>query len=231
MEEESGNKIAVSKAEYQRLLDLRKFVSSMNAAYFTMEIETFELTWIADSSLVQRVLGISAAQTIQFGKIIAQQVREGADFDESITEQQEYFKNTPNGKWSGVFRITGFQGQSTWLLYSSTPLEWNENGSVKQIAVVAIAVNDIFNTPLTLHSFRDHLIKEVAKKDVDSLSPKQREVLKLIAQHKSRSEISEIMNISHYTVDDHKKAIAKKFNLKSVNDLDVLSQTLGFGMV
>lgn len=221
-------KIKISKADYQRLQEHRKFLSNMNAAYFTMEMDPFSLDWVMDNGMAERLLGISAEQAIAFGKVITQQVKEGADYDESVVDQVEFFLNNPKGKWSGVFRLLNFSNDGNWLIYSSTPLNWDESGTVSRIAVAALVIDDIFDTPRTLGSFKDYIVEQVMHKDVESLTDKQRQVLLLIAQNKSRTEIAQEMNISPYTVDDHKRAITKKFKLGSSKELVGLSQYLGF---
>lgn len=220
-------KIAVAREEYERLLFYRKFFRNMNTAYFTLNIDEFEVDWRVDNGMVTRMFGITADEARAFGEMLTKQVKAGDDFNESYTRHIKYFKDNPDGKWSGVIRMMGLQGQSSWLIYSSTPFDYNQKGEVSKLAIIAIIVDDIFQTPLTLRAFRDYIIREVARKDVQSLSPKQLELLRLIAQNKTRIEIAEIMNISLYTVDDHKKAIVSKFGLKSKKDLVGLSQSLG----
>lgn len=54
---------------------------------------------------------------------------------------------------------------------------------------------------------------------VDTLSPREREVLLLIADGKTNKEIAVKLNLSVYTVDSHRGKIMEKLNLHSAGEL------------
>lgn len=55
--------------------------------------------------------------------------------------------------------------------------------------------------------------------EIDPLSTREREVLKLIAEGKSSKEIAHLLFISVFTVNRHRASIMKKLNLKKATDL------------
>jgi DNA-binding NarL/FixJ family response regulator len=55
--------------------------------------------------------------------------------------------------------------------------------------------------------------------EIDSLTTREREVVKLIAEGKSSKEIAELLFISARTVDNHRANIMEKLNLKKTADL------------
>ena len=55
-------------------------------------------------------------------------------------------------------------------------------------------------------------------KPSDRLTPRQREVLQLVAEGRSRKEIASILNISLKTVEFHKANLARELNLHTVAD-------------
>ena len=52
----------------------------------------------------------------------------------------------------------------------------------------------------------------------DRLTPRQREVLQLVAEGRSRKEIAAILNISVKTVEFHKATLMRELNLHTVAD-------------
>jgi DNA-binding NarL/FixJ family response regulator len=66
-----------------------------------------------------------------------------------------------------------------------------------------------------------HLRKGEGKRnfDIDPLSPRERQIAKLIAEGHSSKEIAEFLFISVRTVDNHRARIMEKLNLKKVTDL------------
>jgi len=55
--------------------------------------------------------------------------------------------------------------------------------------------------------------------NTDPLTPREREIVKLIAEGKSSREIAELLFISGRTVDNHRAKIMEKLNLKKATDL------------
>lgn len=55
--------------------------------------------------------------------------------------------------------------------------------------------------------------------DIDPLTTREREVLKLIAEGKSSKEIGDLLYISARTVDNHRANIMEKLNFKKATDL------------
>lgn len=55
--------------------------------------------------------------------------------------------------------------------------------------------------------------------ETDPLTPREREVLKLIAEGKSSKEIAHVLFISVFTVNNHRASIMEKLNLKKATDL------------
>ena len=55
--------------------------------------------------------------------------------------------------------------------------------------------------------------------DIDPLTPREREVLKLIAEGKSSKEIANLLFISVFTVNNHRASIMQKLDLNKATDL------------
>jgi DNA-binding NarL/FixJ family response regulator len=53
----------------------------------------------------------------------------------------------------------------------------------------------------------------------DLLSPREREILQLVAEGRSNKEVASLLNLSVYTVETHRARIMQKLNLKGVPEL------------
>ncbi len=53
----------------------------------------------------------------------------------------------------------------------------------------------------------------------DLLSPREREILQLVAEGKSSKEIANLLNLSVYTVETHRARVMQKLNLKGIPEL------------
>ncbi len=85
-------------------------------------------------------------------------------------------------------------------------------------AVRAVARGEGYIAPAVADSvladYRQHV-----SDPVDLLTPREREVLQLIAEGKTNKEIASLLNLSVYTVDAHRGRIMEKLNLHSTGEL------------
>ncbi len=85
-------------------------------------------------------------------------------------------------------------------------------------AVRSVARGDGYISPAVSGALLDDYRKDVTD-PVDLLSPREREVLQLIAEGKTNKEIATKLNLSVYTVDSHRGKIMEKLNLHSTGEL------------
>jgi two-component system, NarL family, response regulator NreC len=58
-----------------------------------------------------------------------------------------------------------------------------------------------------------------AEDSYDLLTPREREILQLLAERKSNKEIAQTLNLSTYTVETHRRNLQEKLNLHSLGEL------------
>jgi DNA-binding NarL/FixJ family response regulator len=90
-------------------------------------------------------------------------------------------------------------------------------------AIHAVVEGKSFFSPavsqVLLQDYMRKLRRSGAEDSYDLLSPREREVLQLVAEGKSNKEVSNLLNISVYTVETHRAKIMQKLNLKGVPEL------------
>jgi two-component system, NarL family, response regulator NreC len=90
-------------------------------------------------------------------------------------------------------------------------------------AVRAVAHGKSFFSPavsrVLLTDYMRKLRRSGAEDAYDLLTPREREVLQLIAEGKSNKEVANLLNLSVYTVETHRSNIMQKLNLKGVPEL------------
>lgn len=85
-------------------------------------------------------------------------------------------------------------------------------------AVRSVARGDGYVSPAVSGALLNDYRKDVTD-PVDLLSPREREVLQLIAEGKTNKEIATKLNLSVYTIDSHRGKIMEKLNLHSTGEL------------
>ena len=70
-----------------------------------------------------------------------------------------------------------------------------------------------------LQDYVRRLERTVAEDSYDLLSPREREILQLVAEFKSSKEIANLLNLSVYTVETHRARLMQKLNLRGVPEV------------
>jgi RNA polymerase sigma factor (sigma-70 family) len=90
-------------------------------------------------------------------------------------------------------------------------------------AIRAVAERKSFFSPavskVLLEDYMRKLKRTGAEDSYDLLTPREREILQLVAEGKSNKEVAAILNLSVYTVETHRSNIMEKLKLKSLPEL------------
>jgi two-component system response regulator NreC len=90
-------------------------------------------------------------------------------------------------------------------------------------AVRAVSEGKSFFSPVISKMLLEDYVRRVREKEVedsyDLLTPREREILQLLAEGKTNKEVATVLNLSPYTVETHRGNILEKLNLHSVPEL------------
>jgi two-component system response regulator NreC len=90
-------------------------------------------------------------------------------------------------------------------------------------AIRSVAERKFFFTPtvsrVLLEDYMRKLQRTGGESSYDLLTPREREVLQLIAEGKSNKEVAEVLHLSVYTVETHRGNLMEKLKLKGLPEL------------
>jgi two-component system response regulator NreC len=90
-------------------------------------------------------------------------------------------------------------------------------------AIHAITLGKSFFSPAVSRLLKEDYMHQLAEAGYEDsyqlLTPREREVLQLVAEGKSNKEVAQMLNLSLYTVETHRTHILQKLNLHSVPEL------------
>jgi len=90
-------------------------------------------------------------------------------------------------------------------------------------AIRSVAEGKSFFSPavskVLLEDYMRKLQRTGAEDSYDLLTPREREILQMVAEGKSNKEVAAVLNLSVYTVETHRSNIMEKLKLKSLPEL------------
>jgi DNA-binding NarL/FixJ family response regulator len=91
------------------------------------------------------------------------------------------------------------------------------------LAIRSVAEGKSFFSPVISKMLLEDYMRQIRSKQVedsyDLLTPREREILQLLAEGKTNKEVANILHLSVYTVDTHRGNILQKLNLHGVPEL------------
>jgi DNA-binding NarL/FixJ family response regulator len=99
-----------------------------------------------------------------------------------------------------------------------------KRAAASELVAAIRAVNNgeaVLSPSITRLLLEDYLRRETSKVEVesDTLSPREREILQLIAEGKTSREIADILNLSIKTIQSHRTSLMQKLDLHDRGDL------------
>jgi two-component system response regulator NreC len=90
-------------------------------------------------------------------------------------------------------------------------------------AVRAVSEGKSFFSPVISKMLLEDYVRQVREKEVedsyDLLTPREREILQLLAEGKTNKEVASVLGVSPHTIETHRGNILEKLNLHSVPEL------------
>jgi two-component system response regulator NreC len=90
-------------------------------------------------------------------------------------------------------------------------------------AVHSVAEGKSFFSPAVSRVLLDDYVRKLKRSGTedpyDLLTPREREILQLVAEGKSNKDIAQLLNLSVYTVETHRSNVMEKLNLHGVPEL------------
>jgi DNA-binding NarL/FixJ family response regulator len=90
-------------------------------------------------------------------------------------------------------------------------------------AVRAVREGKAFFSPAISHLLVEDYVRQLQDREIEDsyelLTPREREIVQLLAEGKTNKDIANLLNLSVYTVDTHRGNLMEKLNLHSVPEL------------
>lgn len=129
----------------------------------------------------------------------------------------QFFLNKDNRDkvYTGVHYIK-VRGNYEWTYSCIRPALFNKDGSVKYLLATGCSIDKLLRTRSNYRTLKSNLpfFEQHAAKFL-SLTDREKDVLRLIAEEYTSKEIAEIMHLSPFTVDTYRKNLIEKLEVKS----------------
>ncbi len=149
-----------------------------------------------------------------------------------LQRYRTYLDSISGSKFNLIIKYRRHDGKYNWMYANAKPVVFNANGYVRCLQVSCIDLEETLQHPekksVSKNTFESSRLLQ--QQDLYSqITPKERMILKGIAQEKSSGVIAKELNLSVKTVNTHRNNILKKLNTKS--SIGVVKHAIMLGIV
>lgn len=213
---------ANNEKQSKRILKLKKQVSfyeklfsGLNAVVFVLDLTNEKFLWISDYH--KKLLG----NTINLKKHCSKDMLAllHPDDRDLLVEMKDFFANKKRGLFTSIYRINKPDGESTWVYTTAKAFKFNKDNNT--FDVIGVTVD--FSLKITYTKHIKNVFKEKLHESnidlINVVSRREREIIQYFANGYKTKEIAKKLDISFHTVNNHRKNVLRKLNLRNLASL------------
>lgn len=189
-----------------------KIFSNVGAIIIIMNLDNYELLYLNNAD--ERILGYKYnKQNYSAQKLIDAHHPEDQNL---LIEMKEFFRTNKKDSFSAIYSIKDSEGKYRWVMNTSRLFNNNHNSSDTIVIGVIQDLTDNLSYGKNLKNISKEKFRKINAQQVELISQRERQIVKLFANGFKSKEIAEKLDISFHTVNNHRKNILKKLNLKNL---------------
>ncbi len=131
-------------------------------------------------------------------------------------EMQQFLLNNPKKSYSVFYRFRHAEGHYIWVYSICSVFRLEPDDDVFEILSVSLDFSGPINYARNLKPFTREKLRHLNHTALRKISRREQEVLRLFAQGHTTPEVAEKLGISHHTVNNHRKNMLRKLELKNL---------------
>ena len=193
-----------------------KIIQNVDAIILLLDLITPRILFVNDK--YEEITGYPLKQgdKITFEEIRALYHPEDSSY---LSEVQKHLINNPDSSYNAFYRLKKSDGSFLWLYTSNRVFRMEPENDVFEIICVSLNFSAPIHFENNLKHFTQKKLQHVNKSIVDKISDREREILKEFAAGNTTHEVAGKLGISHHTVNNHRKNMLRKLNLKNLASL------------
>jgi len=208
----TGNSDKKSSANQTRLDYLESILSSVNAIVYVFDLVNLKMIYTNEG--FRKILGFKKPQK-EVPEDILLEIHHPDD-KELLNEMKSFFKKDKKGTFTGVFQFANAEGKYVWLCTSCNIFRQNIKKNILEVVGVSINMQQLMPYHKNLKTITRINSRENNNDTISKLSKRERELLQYFAKGYKTREIAELLGLSFHTVNNHRKNMIKKLEVKNI---------------
>lgn len=200
------------KKSKEKILFYEKIFSSLNAIVFVFDLNNYKMLWVNDS--FKKILGYKkSTRSIPEEEMLDVYHPDDRDV---LREMRNFFRQNKSASFTALFKFRDVNNNYLWLCTVANIFRRTKDESVFEVVGVSIDFTSQFTYSKNIRMLSQEKLREMNKDVIAKITPREREILRYFAGGCKTREIADKFNLSFHTVNNHRKNLLKKLEIKNL---------------
>ncbi len=192
---------------------LQSVVNGIEAIVLVMDLNKPRLIWANES--FKRLTGFEKLTNVSFRleQLISRYHPEDSSY---LDDMKSFLINNPDDTYTAFYRFRHANGHYLWLFTSTRVFRIDKKRDIFETVSVSVDFTGPISYRKNLKQFSQNKLQWLNQSRISKITKREKEILKLFASGSTTTEVSELLNLSPHTVNNHRKNMLKKLKLKNL---------------
>ncbi len=202
----------------------KNMLNTVPAVIYIRDCRDQGIKWC--NKTTEETFGFTREKIISLGRKFWKKIAHPDDLYLAEQSSKYYAENRPN--FGGVVRLkTTYNDEWRWFVGISTVFKKDGRGKPLETLVVFIDFTAALNTDSQIGEALRQVLNQQHKKLIGELTKREKEIISLLVKGYNNNRIAQKLNVSHYTVETHRKNIRLKLKVSNTPELIAIGQRIG----
>lgn len=188
-----------------------KILSEAEASIVIFDLNSLKAVWSNDT--LRRTLGLKESKSLTGEEVMLMYHPADQNF---LIEMRNFFKTKPQGLFTAFYQFMKPGGKYGWFYTAAKLFKHDPGSGVLEVLGVTIDFSENLTYSKNLKLFAQDKLQEINKKQISRITPRERQLIRYFANGFSTREMAELLGLSFHTINNHRKNILNKLELKNL---------------
>lgn len=195
----------------KKVLFYEKIFSEVNASIMLFDLTNLRAVW--SNGNLTKVLNLKPKQIIAGEELIEHYHPEDQNM---LLEMRTFFRDNKKGTFTGFYKFRNSHGEYIWFYTTAQIFRYNPKEGIFEVLAVTLNFSDHLTYGKNLKLFTQEKLRDINSKQVNRITKRERQIVKYFSNGFKTREIADFLGISFHTVNNHRKNILRKLELKNL---------------
>jgi len=198
----------------KKVLFYEKIFSEVNAGLIIFDMNLMKAIWANDP--LRKTLGLKRGIHLNSEEITSMYHPQDQNL---LLEMRSFLRSNRKEAFTAYYKFRNISGEFIWFYTVARIFRYDPTQDIFEVLGVTLNLSDELTYGKNLKLFAQEKLQNTNRKNIDRITPREREIVKYISNGFKMREISELLGLSVHTVNNHRKNILIKLELKNLASL------------